>query len=65
MFRGSSLGEVPLGGVPGLLPLVLPDESFEELLFEELLEFLFREEGLTRPVSALVCKGAFSPLDFL
>ena len=56
MFRGSSLGEFFLGGVPGLLPLVLRDESFDE--FRE-------EEGLTRPLFALVCKGAFRPLDFL
>lgn len=66
MFRCSSLGEFPLGGVPK----VLRDVSFGELSFEELLEFVFREdvreeEGLARPVSALVCKEGLRPLDFL
>lgn len=66
MFRCSSFGEFPLGGVPK----VLRDVSFGELSFEELLAFVFREdvreeEGLTRPVSALVCKEGLWPLDFL
>lgn len=55
-----------MGGVPK----VLRDVSFGELSFEELLAFVFREdvreeEGLTRPVSALVCKEGLWPLDFL